>query len=81
MLELTERLRAAVRQEIYATEEINEIGADGYTGNSKTEQRIADKLWEELNEELEYINYRLDKIESEQYKPEYMPDPTNRSYV
>ena len=55
MSELTERLRAAVRQEIYATEEINEIGADGYTGNSKTEQRIADKLWEELNEELEHI--------------------------
>jgi len=76
MSELTERLRAAVRQEIYATEEINEIETDGYSGNSKTEQRIADKLWEELNGELEYINDRLDKIESDQYEPEYMPDPT-----
>jgi len=50
MNELTEILRAAVRQEIYATQEINEIGADGYTGNSKAEQRIADKLWGELDE-------------------------------
>jgi len=49
--------------------------ADNKTATSNQARSLIERI-EKLEAALEYINDRLDKIESEQYKPEYMPDPT-----
>jgi len=49
--------------------------ADNMTATSNENRNLIKRITS-LEKELEYINDRLDKIESEQYKPEYMPDPT-----